>query len=155
MASAEGRPAVLLIDDNEATCVLMQAILQNEFACDQASDGAEALEKLKTNRYAAILLDLKMPNVDGIGVLTYLRDNFPDRLGRVLIVTASLMPTELKLVEEFKICGVVRKPFHVEELLASVKNCVSGSDDRATGGGFYKSSAVLLLLADLFRSRWG
>lgn len=155
MASTEGRPAVLLIDDNEATCVLIQAILQNEFACDQASDGAEALEKLKTNRYAAILLDLKMPNVDGFGVLTYLRENFPDQLGRVLIVTASLMPTELKLVEDFKICGVVRKPFHVEELLESVKNCVSGSDDRATGGGFYKSSAVLLLLADLFRSRWG
>lgn len=153
MASAE-RPSVLLIDDNEATCVLIQAILQNEFTCDQAADGAEAVDKLKKNRYAAILLDLKMPHLDGFGVLTFLRDKFPDRLGSVLIVTASLMARELKEVEEFKVCGVIRKPFHVEELLESVRKCVSGSDDRATGGAFYRSSAVFLLLADLLQSRW-
>lgn len=155
MASAEQRHTVLLIDDNEATCVLIHAILQSEFTCDQAADGAEAVEKLKTNRYAAILLDLKMPHLDGFGVLTFLRDNFPDRLGSVLIVTAALMAKELKAVEEFKVCGVIRKPFHVEELLESVKKCVSGSDDRATGGAFYRSSAVLLFLADLLQSRWG
>lgn len=153
MTSAE-RPAVLLIDDNDATCVLIQAILHSEFTCDQAADGAEAVEKLKKNRYEAILLDLKMPHLDGFGVLRFLRDNFPHLLGRVLIVTASLMTRELKEVEEFKVCGVISKPFHVEELLDAVRKCASGSDDRKTGGGFYRSSAVLLLLADLLRSRW-
>jgi len=146
MATTERAP-ILLIDDNEATCVLIQAILHGEFTCEQAADGTEAIEKLKTNRFAAILLDLKMPNLDGFGVLSFLRDNFPDLLGRVVIVTASLMPKELKQVEEFKVCGVVRKPFHVEELLESVKNCVSGSEDRARGGAFFKSSAVPFLLA--------
>lgn len=154
MASTE-QPAVLLIDDNEATCVLIQAILHHEFTCEQVLDGAEAMEKLKTKRYAAILLDLKMPHVDGFGVLAFLRDHFPERLGSVLIVTASLMPKELKEVEAFKVCGVIRKPFHVEELLDSVKKCIYGSEGRGTGGGFYQSSAVLLLLADLLRSRWG
>lgn len=154
MATTERAP-ILLIDDNEATCVLIEAILHGEFICDQASDGADAIEKLTTNRYSAILLDLKMPNMDGFGVLDFLRENFPDVLGRVLVVTAALMPTELKQVEEYKVCGVVRKPFHVEDLLESVKNCVAGSDDRERGGAFFKSSAVLFLLAEMLRSRLG
>src|SRR6476659_559018 len=51
------KPHVLLADDNEATCTLLTALLQREFEVAIATDGNEAIERLRTRRYAALLLD--------------------------------------------------------------------------------------------------
>src|SRR4051794_34046846 len=78
------KPFVLLVDDNEATCTLINAVLQRDFAVDVAGDGTEAIEKLRTIRYAAILLDLRMPPPDGFAVLEFLQQNAPRQLANVL-----------------------------------------------------------------------
>ncbi|MGN6183222.1 MAG: response regulator [Thermoanaerobaculia bacterium] len=89
------KPLVLLADDNEATCTLITAILQNEFLVETAHDGMEAIEKLKSRQYAAVLLDLLMPVTDGYAVLDFLSQDRPELLSRVLVVTASLGAREM------------------------------------------------------------
>jgi len=145
------KPFVLIVDDNDATCTLMAAVLQRDFTSDVAADGLDALERLKTKQYAAILLDIRMPQLDGYGVLDYLKEHRPAALRRVLIVTAALSERELSRIEQYDVCGVVPKPFDVEVLLATVKQCAA-PDDNFLGGAFFKNT-MMLLLADLIQKR--
>ena len=142
---------VLLVDDNEATCTLITALLQRDFDVEAVNDGIDAVEKLKTNNYAAVLLDLRMPQLDGYGVLDFLKANRPTVLRSVIVLTASLGQREMARVHGYDICAVVAKPFEVESLLALVKQC-AGTEPRSLGGTFL-SSGVIMLIADLLRQR--
>ena len=144
------KPFVLLADDNEATCTLIQALLRNDFVVEIASDGNEAIEKLKSGQYAAILLDLLMPVVDGYGVLDHLAAERPDHLSRVLVVTASLSAREMQRLRKYTVCTVISKPFDVEVLLHEVRQC-AGIDDGPFLRAPLLSSGMLLFLADLLR----
>ncbi len=152
MSSAE-KPAVLLVDDNEATCTLITALLQREFAVDVAGDGLEAVEKLRIKQYGAILLDLRMPQHDGFSVLDFLKANNPQALRTVLVVTAVLTKKEIDRANAYGICGIISKPFDVETLLAAVKQCVSEGEGGSLGNVFCTSTPMILLIADLLRGR--
>ena len=149
MARAD-KPHVLLIDDNDATCALVMAILRRDFAIDTATDGAEAIEKLKTNVYAVILLDLRMPQVDGFGVLDFLHGSAPEALARVIVLTAAVTPREMGRVRDYPIASVIVKPFDIDVLLNAVKAC-SGSGGSPFGSVL--SSGMILLIADLLRQK--
>lgn len=139
---------VLVVDDNEATTTLITAVLHREFEVEVALDGTEAIERLRTKSYAAILLDLRMPQLDGFGVLDFLKEHQPQMLRRVLIVTAALTGPEMTRVEEYAVCGIVAKPFDVDTLLAAVKQC-TGENDGQTSVWF--SGGMILLLAPFLR----
>ena len=144
------KPRVLLIDDNEPTCTLMTALLQKDFAVDVATDGYEAIDKLRVKTYSAIILDLLMPNLDGYGVLDYLRANNPEMLRRVLVVSAALGNRDWLRVHEYNVCAVISKPFEVETLLGAVRQCADPAAMRShllTGG-------MILLLAEVLKNRW-
>jgi CheY-like chemotaxis protein len=138
------------VDDNEATCTLVTALLQGDFLVETANDGNEAIEKLKSRQYAVILLDLFMPHADGYTVLDFLVAERPDVLKRVLVVTAALSPRDMQRLRAYDICAVIAKPFEVESLVAAVKQCV-GDDDSPAMRGPLLSSGMILLLADLLR----
>jgi CheY-like chemotaxis protein len=146
------KPYVLLADDNEGTCTLITALLQHEFQVDIAGDGFEAIEKLKARPYAAVLLDLLMPATDGYAVLDFVKEQRPDFLSRVLVVTASISQPHMERVESYGIAGVMAKPFEIDELLAAVRQ-IAGPDSGGPLRGPLLSGGMLLLLADLLRQR--
>jgi DNA-binding response OmpR family regulator len=141
------KPIVLLVDDNEATCTLVTALLRRDFETEIAGDGNEAVEKLKTKEYAVVLLDIRMPALDGYGVLEFLNANRPELLARTLVLTAALTTRELDRVRAFPICGIIAKPFDVEALLAEVRRCAKLSG--LTGTANLLSSGMILLLAEV------
>jgi CheY-like chemotaxis protein len=145
------KPCVLLVDDNEATCTLVTAILQRDFTVDVTTDGTEALEKLKTGQYAATLLDLRMPPPDGYTIMDALLQSRPDLLPRIIVLTAALSLREKERVAKYPVCEVIAKPFEVEALVGAVKKCAGDS-----GGAFGSviSSGVLLLIAEMLQRRW-
>lgn len=143
------RPLVLLVDDNDATCTLIKAVLQHEFSVDVANDGGEAIEKLRTNRYQAVLLDLRMPHVDGFEVLAFLRRHDPTRVGSVIVVTAALTTKELDRLREYDLCAVVRKPFEIDALQATVRKCAAPKAESAIVT--ILSSGMIIILAELLR----
>lgn len=143
------KPHVLLVDDNEAVCTLIVALLQREFDVECVMDGADAIERLRTKSYSTILLDLRMPHTDGFAVLDFLRDHNPDMLRRVLVLTASLTKGETERVRKYAICDFVAKPFEVERLLHAVRDCIGPSGEPNLAA--FMSGGVLILLADLLR----
>jgi CheY-like chemotaxis protein len=144
------KPFVLLVDDNEATCTLITALLQADFVVDVANDGGEAIEKLKNRQYAAILLDLLMPLVDGYAVLDHLTEHRPDLLRRVIVVTASLSSRQIQRVRQYDIFGLIAKPFEVDALQAAVHQA-AGDKEGSLIRGPLLSSGVILLLGELLK----
>lgn len=152
--STGDRPAVLVVDDNEATGTLITAILQREFRVEIAIDGMDAIEKLKTNKYGSILLDLRMPHHDGFSVLDFVKANQPELLRRVVIVTAVVQSKDVDRAKSYGICDVVTKPFEVETLLDAVKRCVGDTENGNLGRNvFCSSTPMILLIADLLKNR--
>jgi CheY-like chemotaxis protein len=146
------KPFVLLADDNEATCTLITALLQKDFNVDVANNGSEAMQRLESRPYAAVLLDLVMPVVDGWAVLAHIAAHWPDLMRCVLIVTAATGTRDLQRVRNYGVFGVVSKPFDIEELLDTVKRCAGGNN--ASLHAPIVSGGMLLLLADFLRYRW-
>ena len=141
---------MLVADDNEATCTLVRALLRGDFICDVAADGQEALERLSGREYAAILLDLRMPVLDGYAVLDYLREHRPDLMQRVLVVTAALSAREIQRLEGYDLCGVIAKPFEVDTMLAAVRQC-AGVEGSSFPRGPLLAGGMILLLAEMLR----
>jgi CheY-like chemotaxis protein len=149
------RRRVLLVDDNDGTCALLTAVLHKDFAVEVANDGAEAIERIRTQSYSAILLDLKMPVIDGFGVLEFIAEQRPALMRNVLIVTAALTEREMTRVAAYDVCGIIRKPFDVEALLISVKQCAGDpTDGTPLASVFCSGPAVFLLIAEMIRNRW-
>ena len=150
--SSHTLPAVLLVDDNHETCTLVQALLRRDFTVEFAHDGSQAVELMKTRAYAAVLLDLRMPVMDGFGVLEVVQALRPEMLDRIVIVTASLTTADVARVRAFGVHDLVAKPFDVDHFVQVVRRCAHRGNERAMSP--FISGSVLLLLADLLHQRW-
>jgi DNA-binding response OmpR family regulator len=116
------RKAVLIVDDEKnIRMTLSQAIVSAEMETDTAVNGEEALAKLQERDFALVLLDLKMPGIDGMDVLRWIGENRPD--ARVVIITAH--GTIDSAVEAMKHGAVdyIQKPFapaDIREIVARI-----------------------------------
>lgn len=118
---------VLVVDDDDGIRQMVCKILERErFDVDRARDGAEAIEKLKQRDYNLVLLDLMMPRVDGYEVLRFLKRTRPQKLSRVVVMTA-LTPHE---VEE-PVAKVLAKPFDVGVLIEHARANSVGNENVA------------------------
>ncbi len=149
----DDRPYVLVADDDEPTCTLLTALLHREFNVDIAIDGQGAIDRLRNRQYAAILIDLRMPQTDGFAALDLMKEHQPNMLASVLVVTAMLTRAEIERARSYGVCDIITKPFEVETLLAAVKKCVSPDDSNNLGPVLCSSGPMIFLLADFLRQR--
>ena len=120
---------VLIVDDNDSIRRLVRKILERvAFHSDEAHDGVEAIERLKQNKYDAIVLDLMMPRANGFAVLEFLTTQQPEALAVTIVLTAD--STRWDDPSLSGVAGVVRKPFAIDELLSAIRVCC-GSDQGA------------------------
>ena len=116
----KSKPRVLLLDDDPAIQRLVAKLLDRAgFRVDVVGKGLQALQKLERERYDAILLDLMMPHEGGMTVIKVLREQAPDLLQRVVLLTAT--PASVTKSIEKEVAAVVRKPFEPEALIATVR----------------------------------
>ena len=111
------RPSTLLVvDDNETNCQLIAGMFDgSHHRLIFAASGEEALARAPELKLDGILLDIRMPGMDGRAVLVEIRKLAGFEMIPVIAVTASsLMAEELELKEKFN--GYVRKPFSRNEL---------------------------------------
>jgi two-component system response regulator VanR len=81
---------ILVVEDNPHLAEAVQrAGATLSMTCDYASDGWDAIEKLETEDYAAIVIDADVPHHSGFGVLTYLNEERGDDATNVIVMTSS------------------------------------------------------------------
>ncbi len=110
---------ILVVDDEKNIVQLARLYLGNEgFRVEAAYDGAQALEKAKTLRPDLIVLDVMMPELDGLSVCRELRktSNVP-----IIILTARGDDVDRVVGLEIGADDYVTKPFNPRELVARVK----------------------------------
>lgn len=113
---------VLIVDDTPANLQLLTKILtQQGYTVYPASDGELALLFIKSMLPDLILLDIKMPGIDGYEVCRRLKAD--ERTSTIPIIFISILENEQDLVKGFKVGSVdyIVKPFKPEEVLARVK----------------------------------
>jgi DNA-binding response OmpR family regulator len=113
---------VLIIDDNVTICKLLASRLAaNDFTVVIASNGPEGIKKAAAERPDVILLDITMPDMDGVEVGMRLRkDSFTKNIP-IIMLTARGERTIINLtVERFKPEGYIIKPFNPEKLLEEI-----------------------------------
>ena len=117
---AQQRRDLLVNDDATIRALLGSVLRRRDLEVDEAADGAEALDLLRQNSYAVVLLDLLMPNVDGFAVL----DEFGSAISTpVVLVITGADRSLIKQLDPQRIHGVVRKPFDSEDLADVVVAC--------------------------------
>lgn len=106
------RNTVLLVDDKEINRMIYKNMIGGEYRVAEASDGNEAIEMIKqlSSSIAVIFLDIIMPNVDGFGVLDYMKENnLLSKIPVILVTTDDSSDAENKAYE-YDIADYIRKP---------------------------------------------
>jgi DNA-binding response OmpR family regulator len=116
---------VLIVEDDSPIRSLFEAVLIREgIECEYAPDGRVAIDKIRRERFAAILLDLLLPNVNGFELLRALAITDPELLSRVIVITAASESTWRGCEEIKSVRCVMRKPIEIMELISQVRDCV-------------------------------
>ncbi len=114
------RKRALLLDDDAAMRRLVSLLLKRAgFAVDSVVSGNDAIEAIEKQHYTAITLDLMMPLEGGMTVIRYMRENAPEMLHRVIVITGA--PDAVLDPIRDEIFAVVHKPFKHEELVETAK----------------------------------
>ncbi len=115
-APASSRPRVLVVDDEASIRDLLSRMLAlAEYDVDVASNGRSAVDQMQRSRYNLLIVDLRMPGMDGMAVIKEARRLDADL--PVVIITAH--PTEATAIEAVNlgVSGFLMKPFAMPKLL--------------------------------------
>lgn len=112
----ENKPKVLIVDDERGLRIGTKRILQSEgYEVDTAENGTEGIEFGVKNDYDLVIIDLKMPDIDGIEVLKKIKEERPNSICYIATAFASFDTA----IEATKLGAqsYIPKPFTTEELL--------------------------------------
>ncbi|NBB65102.1 response regulator [Pseudomonas sp. ODNR1LW] len=131
----QSAPHILIVDDNATNRVVAQALCEM-FGCSSelAEDGMEALQAVQENRYDLILMDIKMPRMDGVQATQAIRA-LEGPVSRIPIValTANADPEDAKHYLSVGMAAVVEKPIKPERLRMAMNTALSAAERAETG----------------------
>ena len=118
--------SILLVEDESALATaVMDALIDEGYLADWASDGDQALERVTRKPYDLVICDLKMPKRDGIAFYKALADSVPSMSKRVLFVTGDVAGTTAEQFLNESGCRWLAKPFRLGDLLRTVRDELS------------------------------
>ena len=123
-------PRLLVVDDEASICQACRRIFSGQgFQVEESTNAREGLNQATENDYAGILLDIKMPHMDGIQFLEQLRKKKPDI--PVLIMTGYPSVPNAAAAVRLGASDYVTKPFTPEEITQSVRRMIRRESDEA------------------------
>ena len=127
---AERSAHVLVVDDNATNRMVAQALCEMfDCTCESANDGAEAVEAARGGRFDLILMDIKMPVMDGVAATRAIRGlGGPASLVPIIALTANAEPEDAEGYLAAGMNGVVEKPMKPEHLLAALQAALGEVD---------------------------
>jgi CheY-like chemotaxis protein len=119
---------ILIVDDVKENCDILQHRLAKEgFRIETANTGPAGLEILKNGGIDLVLLDINMPDMDGISVLKAIRSD--SALSNVAVVMATAdddLNTAMECLRRGA-CGYVTKPVSMDQLKQQISHCLDQS----------------------------
>jgi len=116
------KPRILLIDDEEMITELIKEILSDFYDIECVNSSILGAEKTKEGAYNVVLSDLKMPGLDGIGVLRKVKEYSPKT--DVIIMTGFATIDSAVEAIKFGAFDYITKPFEIDYLRQKIDNCL-------------------------------
>jgi len=111
--------SILIIDDDESTCKSLKLILGKKgYKTDIAQTGREAMKKLQGNSFNVALLDIKLPDIEGLKLLKPLKKKHPD-MAVILVTAYASVKTATQALNEGAI-AYITKPLNIDDMLTKV-----------------------------------
>jgi two-component system response regulator AtoC len=130
--SPESAHSILVVDDDEVTRQLLREVLQKEgFEVQLAGSGEEALRKFRRQAYPIVLSDIRMIELDGMGVLREVKRLSP-RSAVILMTGFGSMDGAIEAIQEGAF-DYVSKPFKMEDLRATVARAAKHWENQRPG----------------------
>ena len=115
---------ILIVDDNEEFARNLKDVLELKgYEILKATDGSKALELLKENGFHLVLMDIKMPVMNGVETFKNIKTIAPDT--PVIMMTAFAVEELIRESLQNGAFGVLRKPIDFEKLFNLIKNATS------------------------------
>ncbi|MFA5031392.1 MAG: response regulator [bacterium] len=115
--------SILIIDDDKDVCFMLKQIFNlNDYEVDTAMTGGEAIKKVRDRFFNVILLDIKLPDIEGTKLVPLLKKIHPTM--KIIIVSGfSYLNISMKILDKWALSYVV-KPFDIDELLFKISEAI-------------------------------
>ncbi|MCF6241731.1 MAG: ATP-binding protein [Bacteroidales bacterium] len=117
---------ILAVEDDKLNMILLKDLLSvnsDKIKIDEAVNGREALKLLKNKSYDLIIMDVRMPEMDGYEATKYIREKFPEPINKIPILGLSANAVKEE-IEKGKLAGMnnlLAKPVKPENLIAAIQ----------------------------------
>ena len=116
-------PLIVVADDDPDIVMLVSGLLaKNGFEVARATNGTDALELVRTRHPDLAVLDISMPNLDGLEVLRFVRSDPETAKLPVILLSARAQEADVKNGYAIGASKYMRKPFSPRELVAAVRD---------------------------------
>ena len=113
---------ILIAEDNDSNYILMTYILKKYYQFERAKNGQEAVEMAEKGGYDIVLMDIKMPIMDGLEATKNIRAKFPDL--PIVALTANAFDSDRQLALEAGCNDFLSKPVSSDLCLQTIKKLV-------------------------------
>ncbi len=118
--------SILIVDDNPGMTETMKDILDDkEYKVDVAGDGYRAIEMIKEKTYDVVLMDIKMPGINGVETFKEVKRISP--LTKVMMMTAYSVEELVKEALKEGAYGIIYKPLNINKVLEFIEKAEKGS----------------------------
>lgn len=119
---------IIIVDDDENIRKTMKAILEDEgYVVDLAATGSEAIEMTQETVYNIALLDIRLPDMEGVKLLKLIKDNVP-KTRKIMVTGYPSMQNAISALN-MKADAYLIKPIDVEKLINLVKEQLQLQED--------------------------
>ncbi|ACB36365.1 multi-sensor hybrid histidine kinase [Leptothrix cholodnii SP-6] len=128
---------VLVAEDNAVNQRVALRLLQRlGYQADVAANGLEVIEAVERQAYSVVLMDIQMPEMDGLQAARWIRQRRgPQGLPRIIAMTANAMPGDREAYLAAGMDGYVAKPIEPDELAAALRRAGSPAGGTVAPGG--------------------
>jgi len=123
----EGKPRILVVEDNIDNLLTARVLLSDQFEVIEATDGSMGIAKAIEHQPDLILMDIQLPEIDGIEAFHQIRKNTRLQNIPIIALTASAMTTERETILAHGFDGYISKPIDEQVFLKTIKQVLFGS----------------------------
>lgn len=121
---------ILIVEDNENNMMLVRDVLQFKgYETLEATTGAEGVRLAIERKPDLVLMDIQLPDIDGLTALAQIRADAAVRHVPVLAVSASVMPDDQQRIAASGFDAFITKPINVKSFVATVERFIGAAKD--------------------------
>lgn len=122
----EGKPLVLIVEDNPDNMLSVKALLSDDFTVLEAVNGMQGVEKAKKFKPNLILMDIALPQMDGIEAFKMIRNNPELQHIKVIALTASAMTQDREVLLSHGFDAFIAKPIDEQQFFDTINSTLYG-----------------------------